>query len=73
MNTERMVVSPNELMKILGLGRSTIYEGLRTGAIPSVRVGRRFLISKRALEALLAGGGASHGRTPTGGPGQHTS
>jgi excisionase family DNA binding protein len=40
--TERTeyVMSPEELAKFLGLGRTRTYELLSAGAIPSVRIGR---------------------------------
>jgi excisionase family DNA binding protein len=35
--------------------RSVWYEALRRGEIPSVRLGRRILVSRQALDRLLAG------------------
>ena len=43
--------------KILGLGRSATYEGAKSGAIPTVRIGRKILVPKVALEQMLMGGG----------------
>ena len=37
----------------LGLSRNTVYELIRQGQIPSVRLGRRILIPREALENLL--------------------
>ena len=44
-----------ETRVILGLGRSAFYELARRDAlpIPTIRLGRRFMFSRRALEALL--------------------
>ena len=44
-----------ETAKVLGIGRSAAYEAARRGEIPSLRLGRRVLIPKRALSSLLAG------------------
>ena len=43
-----------EAAQCLGLSRNTAYQGVRTGAIPAIRVGRRILIPTHALESLLA-------------------
>lgn len=39
-----------------GIGRNNAYEGVRTGSIPSIRVGKRILVPKVALDRLLDGG-----------------
>jgi excisionase family DNA binding protein len=39
--------------RALGLSRNTVYELIRQGQIPSVRLGRRILIPREALENLL--------------------
>jgi len=39
----------------LGISRGLAYRGVREGAIPSVRIGRRLLVPVVALERLLAG------------------
>ena len=39
--------------KILGLGRNATYEAIARGEIPSIRIGKRILVPKAALERLL--------------------
>jgi len=39
--------------RALGLSRNTVYELIRQGQIPSVRLGRRILVPREALENLL--------------------
>ena len=39
-----MIYRPAELMRVLGLGRNTVYMLLRSGRIRSVKIGRRYLI-----------------------------
>jgi excisionase family DNA binding protein len=40
MDTVKLLLTPVEAATALGIGRSTIYELMRTGALPSVRIGR---------------------------------
>lgn len=42
-----------EAAKILGVGRSAAYEAARQGQIPIVKIGKRKLVPKVALERLL--------------------
>jgi len=39
---------------VLGISRSSAYECVRIGAIPSIRLGRRIVIPRRAVDELLA-------------------
>jgi excisionase family DNA binding protein len=50
---DRETVTVEEAAKILGIGRSCAYEAVHRGEIPSLRVGRRFLIPKAQLKRLL--------------------
>jgi excisionase family DNA binding protein len=49
------VLTPVEVARVLRLGRNTVYECLRTGTIPSIKIGRKLLIPKDELRRLLAG------------------
>ena len=42
-----------DLMPILGLGRNTAYELVRSGQIRSIRVGRKIRVPKDAVAAFL--------------------
>jgi excisionase family DNA binding protein len=42
-----------ETAEILGVSRGTVYEAARAGQIPTVRVGRRWLVPTAALEKML--------------------
>lgn len=44
-----LLMRVEELMPVLGVGRSTAYELVRSGQIFSIRVGRQFRIPKQAL------------------------
>ncbi len=39
---------------VLGISRSSAYECVRLGSIPSIRLGRRIVVPTQAIEALLA-------------------
>ena len=46
----------NDAARYLGVGRSKLYELVRTREIRSIRVGRRILIPTLALNAYIGGG-----------------
>lgn len=48
------VVTPKDLQVMLGIGRNTVYELLRAGIIPSVKIGRQIRISKLAVIEYLS-------------------
>jgi excisionase family DNA binding protein len=50
---DRLTYTVEELGQILGLGRSATYTALRKGVIPTIRIGRRFVIPKPAIEEWL--------------------
>ena len=49
-------LTPQEARSFLRLGKSTLYEKLRTGEIPSRRFGRQFRIAKDALRPSVGAG-----------------
>lgn len=54
MDIQKMAFSPKEVMQITGLGRNTVYELLTTGKLRGLRVGRRWVIPRRALENFFS-------------------
>ncbi len=50
---EKLVYTSFEVAEILNIGLNKVYELLIQKQIPHVRVGRRYLIPKRALENWL--------------------
>lgn len=50
-----IVLTVEETRKLLRLSRGATYEAIRIGQIPSIRVGRRILIPRVALDRLLEG------------------
>ena len=55
MRGECMTVSVEEAGEILGCSRNTAYEAVRRGEIPVIRIGKRLLVPKAALQRLLNG------------------
>ena len=71
-NPVRLVFTAEEVRELLGLSRGLVYEAIKRGDIPSVRIGRRILVPRAALQRLLLEGVISDcvGRprsSPTGG------
>ena len=48
-----MTLRVEELMPILGIGRNTAYELIRSGQIRSIRIGRQICIPRDALLEFL--------------------
>ena len=55
---KRLALTVDEVAEILGLSRSTAYLFATRGDFPTIRIGRRLLIPKAALEKMLAVGTA---------------
>ena len=51
--------SVDDLARDLGISRQKAYAELRAGRIPSIRLGRRFVIPKSAIAEWLRTAGAS--------------
>lgn len=47
------LLTVEQAIRLTQLGRSTVYEALRRGDLPSVRIGRRILIPRRSLMRRL--------------------
>jgi excisionase family DNA binding protein len=50
---ERLTYTVEETAELLGCGRAAAYQAVKTGDIPSVRLGRRILVPRARLMALL--------------------
>ncbi len=50
---ERKTYTVEEAAERLGISRNSAYEAVRRGEIPSLRIGRRVLIPRAALERML--------------------
>ncbi len=54
---EKLVYDVPEAGRLLGLGRSASYEARRTGQLPTIKIGGRYKVPKKALEKLLDSAG----------------
>jgi excisionase family DNA binding protein len=57
--TEKLTLTVEETAKLLGLSRNSAYQGIATGEIPHIKVGKRILIPRKALEKILEGNSTS--------------
>jgi excisionase family DNA binding protein len=53
-----LVYKVEQVSEMLNLGLNQVYEGIRRGEIPSVKVGRRILVPRRKLLDMLNGEGS---------------
>ena len=53
MVSESPVLTVEEAGRLLRLSRGSAYEAARSGQIPTLRIGRRLLVPRAALERLL--------------------
>jgi excisionase family DNA binding protein len=52
--SERLALSVEEAGALLGISRDLAYDLVARGELPSVRLGRRLVVPRRALEDALA-------------------
>ena len=52
---ERLTVTVEECAALLGISRASAYQGIERNEIPHIRIGRRIIISRIALDKLLHG------------------
>ena len=49
----RQTLTVEEAAQVLGIGRNSTYEAIKRGEIPALRLGRRLVVPRQALEQLL--------------------
>jgi excisionase family DNA binding protein len=52
---KRLTMTIPEVAEMLGIGRNQAYEAAKTGQIPTIRIGKRLIVSRQALENKLLG------------------
>jgi excisionase family DNA binding protein len=50
---ERLALTVDEAAALLGISRDLVYDLVATGQLPSIRLGRRIVIPRRAFEDAL--------------------
>lgn len=59
MNSQnKLTLTVKETAQMLGLSRNSVYQGIAIGEIPHIKVGKRILIPRLALERILAEAGS---------------
>ena len=53
----RRTLTVEEAAHIIGISRGAAYEACQRGDLPSIRIGRRIVVSVEALDRILAGTG----------------
>ncbi len=60
-DNERLTVTVEQASRLLGISRASGYQGVLSGEIPHIRVGKRILVPRGALERMLNGAAAVPG------------
>lgn len=50
---DRLTLTVTEVAEALGISRMSAYAAVRVGVIPSIRIGRRVLVPRVALDRLI--------------------
>ncbi len=67
---DKLTYTVTEAAALLGIGRSAAYEAARSGQLPTIRIGKRILVSVAGLERMLQQGhSALPARDPIGADG----
>jgi excisionase family DNA binding protein len=53
MHKEKLTMTIDEAGVLLGIGRSLAYQMAHNGQLPVIRMGKRYLVSRKAFEAML--------------------
>ena len=65
---DRLTYTVTETAALLGISRTTAYECVRRGEIPSLTLGRRVVISRVAVDRMLHGDGTPADTHPDAAP-----
>jgi len=58
---ERRTYTVTEAAAVLGISRTSAYERVRAGELPALRLGRRIVITRTVVDAMLTGAPALGG------------
>lgn len=53
MDNDRLTLTVEEAARLLGISRALAYELVARGEVPGIRLGRRIVVPRRALDTLL--------------------
>ena len=57
-NEQQLTYTVEEAAKLLRIGRNQAYEAARSRQLPTIKIGKRILVPRVALERLLDAAGA---------------
>ena len=57
LEAESLIMTVEEAGKLLGLSRGSAYQAVRTGELPSLRIGTRWLVPRAAIARMVAEAG----------------
>jgi excisionase family DNA binding protein len=60
----RQVYTVAEAAQVLGIARGSAYQAIQRGELPSIRIGRRILVSRSGLEKILSSASFQAGKNP---------
>lgn len=52
-DSEKLTISVSTAGQLLGISRNSAYQAVHNGQIPTIKIGKRLLVPKRALEKML--------------------
>jgi excisionase family DNA binding protein len=61
--SERLTYTVEEAAERLGVSRGSAYQAAREGQLPTLRLGRRLLVPRQALERMLTAAGTDSPQT----------
>ena len=64
-HSEALLYSPTNVAKLIGFGRTRVYELIKAGKIPSIQVAGRTRVRRDMLEAWIESESHSKSRTKT--------
>lgn len=50
---ERKTITVEEAGRLLGISRATAYQAVKTGELPTIRIGRRLLVPRVQIDRML--------------------
>jgi excisionase family DNA binding protein len=61
---DKLTYTITEVAELLGISRTSAYECVHRGEIPSLRLGRRLLVTRAGFEQLLQSNSTGSNRAP---------
>lgn len=58
---DKLTLTVKETAELLGISRNSAYLAIATGQLPYIKLGKRILIPRLALQELLNGAGRAEG------------